>query len=130
MRFAASIALLLSTVAAVPAVAQGEAPAVSPVLLTDEAEDPWTFAEPEKARVTHEALDHAHDFEGKQVAGTATLDVQAQPGAETVVLDSRGLKISSVKDEAGRELPFTVGEAVEGKGAPVSITLDGARRIA
>ena len=39
MRFAASIALLLSTVAAVPAVAQGEAPAVSPVLLTDEAED-------------------------------------------------------------------------------------------
>ena len=130
MRFAASIALLLSTVAAVPAVAQGEAPAVSPVLLTDEAEDPWTFAEPEKARVTHVALDLALDFEGKQVAGTATLDVQAQPGAETVVLDSRGLKISSVKDEAGRELPFTVGEAVEGKGAPVSITLDGARRIA
>ena len=90
MRFAASIALLLSTVAAVPAVAQGEAPAVSPVLLTDEAEDPWTFAEPEKARVTHVALDLALDFEGKQVGGVATLDIHAEPGTDKVVLDSQG----------------------------------------
>ena len=130
MRLAAVLALLLSSVAA-PTMAQGsEVPIVSPVLLTEEAKDPWTFARPEVARITHVALDLVLDFAGKQVGGTATLDVQAQPGAETVVLDSRGLSIDSVKDEAGRDLPFSVGETVEGKGAPVTITLNGARRIA
>src|SRR5690606_36891045 len=98
--------------------------------LTEEAKDPWTFAQPEMARVTHVALDLVLDFAGKQVGGTATLDVQARPGAETVVLDARGLAIDSVKDEAGRDLPFTVGDTVEGKGAPVTVTLNGAHRIA
>ena len=130
MRFA--VAALMSVVVplAVPALAQGsDAPIVSPVLLTEEAHDPWTFAEPEMARVTHVALDLVLDFAGQRVEGTATLDVRAQPGAETVVLDSQGLEIASVKDDAGRDLPFAVGETVEGKGAPITVTLGGAKRI-
>ena len=130
MRFAASVLMLFSALTSAPALAQAEGTElVSPVLLTDDAKDPWTFAQPEVARVTHVALDLVLDFAGRQVGGTATLDVQAQPGAETVVLDSRGLAIESVKDEAGRDLPFSVGEMVEGKGAPLTVTLGDARRI-
>ena len=130
MRFAASVLLLLSTAAAVPAMAQeSEAPIVSPILTSEEAHDPWTFAHPEVARVTHVALDLELDFAAKQVGGIATLDVQAQPGAQNIVLDSQGLQIASVKDQAGGDLPFAVGEAVEGKGAPITITLNGARRL-
>src|SRR5690606_17874335 len=80
MRFAAVLAVLLSA-ASVPALAQAsEAPIVSPVLLTDEAHDPWTFAEPEVARVTHVALDLTLDFAGMAVGGKATPDVQAAAG--------------------------------------------------
>ena len=131
MRFAVAALMSVAVPLAVPALAQGsDAPIVSPVLASEEAHDPWTFAEPETARVTHVALDLTLDFADKRVAGTATLDVQARPGAKTVVLDSQGLEIASVKDEAGRDLPFAVGEAVEGKGAPITVTLDGARQIA
>lgn len=131
MRFAVAALMSVAVPLAVPALAQGsDAPIVSPVLPSEEAHDPWTFAEPETARVTHVALDLTLDFADKRVAGTATLDVQAQPGAQTVVLDSQGLEIASVKDGAGRDLAFAVGEAVEGKGAPITVTLDGARQIA
>jgi aminopeptidase N len=133
MRFAAALLLSLAAVA-VPAAAQ-EAPQVSPILTSEEAEDPWTFAEPETARVTHVALDLTLDFEGQQVAGTATLDVLAAAGADKVVLDSQGLQVSQVTDEAGAPLAFTVGEAVEGKGQPLEIAIvpaeqAGTRRIA
>lgn len=134
MRFAAVLAVLLSA-ASVPALAQAsEAPIVSPVLLTDEAHDPWTFAEPEVARVTHVALDLTLDFAGKAVRGKATLDVQAAAGADKVVLDSEGLQISQVADGEGAPLAFTLGEAVEGKGTPLEIAIvpadvAGTRRI-
>jgi leukotriene-A4 hydrolase len=104
-------------------------PMVSPILTTADAKDPWTFAEPEVARVTHVALDLALDFEGKSVGGTATLDVQAEPDADTLVLDSDGLEIASVADAEGKALSFRVGEAVEGKGAPVTVTMGPARKI-
>ncbi len=127
MRLAAAL-LAFASVLSVPAAAQ-DAQLVSPILTSEDAHDPWTFAEPEKARVTHVALDLALEFAGKRVGGTATLELQVQPGVETVVLDSQGLEISAVTDAAGRELSFTVGEAVEDKGAPVTVTLGGARRI-
>ncbi|MBT2135796.1 leukotriene A4 hydrolase C-terminal domain-containing protein [Croceibacterium sp. LX-88] len=128
MRFAAPLALLLASVAAVPAQAQS-AELVSPVLLSDDARDPWSFAQPEVARVTHVALDLALDFEAKSVGGTATLDIAARPDADTVVLDSEGLQIARITDDAGRALPFTVGQEVEGKGAPVTVSIGKARRI-
>src|SRR5688572_16470352 len=127
MRFAAALLLSLAALAA-PASAQ-ETPLVSPILTAEDAKDPWTFAEPEVARVTHGALDLTLDFEAKQVGGTATLDAEARPGADSVVLASQGVLIAGVKDAAGRDLPFVLGEAVEHKGAPVTIALNGARRI-
>jgi hypothetical protein len=127
MRFAAALFLSLAAVVA-PAMAQ-EAPLVSPILTGEEAKDPWTFAEPEVARVTHVALDLTLDFAGKTVAGTAALDIQAAPGADTVVLDSQGLAVGRVTDVLGNPLEFTVGEAVEGKGSPLTIVFRNARKI-
>ena len=127
MRLVAALLLSLASLA-VPASAQ-EAPLVSPILTSAEAKDPWTFAEPEKARVTHVALDLTLDFAGKAVAGTVALDLEAAPGAETVVLDSQGLAVSKVTDGLGNPLPFTLGAAVEGKGVPLSVVFGNARKV-
>jgi leukotriene-A4 hydrolase len=129
-------ALLSLAVPAMPAAAQErDAPLVSPILMTDDAHDPWTFAEPETARVTHVALDLTLDFAAQEVAGTATLDILATAGAEKVVLDSQGLQISEVTDQDGAPLAFTLGDPVEGKGTPLSVAIvpaeePGSRRIA
>ena len=130
---AATLSLLLAactTVNAqpVPPVGQGQA-MVSPILTTPEARDTSTYARPEVARVTHVALDLALDFAAKQVGGTATLDILAQPNADTIVLDSDGLRIARITDGAGNTLPFTVGQADEEKGAPLTIEIGNARRI-
>jgi leukotriene-A4 hydrolase len=130
MRFAAAVLAFLSALGAAPAAAdERETAMVSPVLTSEDARDPWTFARPEIARVTHVALDLALDFDARQVAGTATLDIAAAPGAGTVVLDSQDLKVAKVTDARGKALPFTLGETVEGKGAPLTVTLGNARQI-
>jgi len=136
MRFAAAVLLSFTALAAAPAAGQdAQAPMVSPILTSAEAKDPWTFADPETARVTHVALDLTLDFEKREVAGTATLDVLAAAGADKVVLDSQGLQISQVTDGDGAPLAYTIGEAVDGKGAPLTIAIvpaeePGTRRIA
>jgi leukotriene-A4 hydrolase len=134
MRFAIAVLLSLAVLVAPAAAQESETPMVSPILTSADAKDPWTFAEPEVARVTHVALDLALDFEARQVAGTATLDVLAAAGAEKVVLDSQGLLISQVTDGDGAPLAFTLGDEVEGKGRPLEIAIvpaeaPGPRRI-
>ncbi len=130
MRLAAALLAFASFAVAIPVAAQQtEAPLVSPILTSADAQDPWTFAQPEVARVTHVALDLALDFEAKTVGGTAALDIQAAPGADTVVLDSQGLAVSKVTDVLGNPLHFTVGEAVEGKGAPLTVVFGNARKV-
>lgn len=109
--------------------ASGE-PIVSPILTSDDARDPYSFAEPEIARVTHIALDLALSFENKNVSGTATLDILADGSADTVILDTMGLDISSVTDADGNGLPFELGESDEGMGAPLKITMGDQRKIA
>jgi leukotriene-A4 hydrolase len=112
--------------------ARDDAPpaAVAPVLTTAEARDIHSFARPEVARVTHVALDLALDFAAKRVGGTATLDLQAQPGAQEIVLDTKGLEIQSVADAAGRALQWSLGAGDEIRGRPLTVQLAGARRIA
>jgi aminopeptidase N len=129
MRAVASFLLLILAVACKPGGEGAQQPMVAPILTTEDAQDPWTFAQPEVARVTHVALDLALDFEDKSVGGTATLDILAEPGADTVVLDTNGLEIEGVADTEGNALPFELGEAVEGKGRPLSVTLGDKRKI-
>ncbi|MDZ4306731.1 M1 family metallopeptidase [Allopontixanthobacter sp.] len=135
MRLFAKISLILGLAAlgacSVPdgATESSAVPMVSPILTTPDAKDRFTFAQPEVARVTHVALNLALDFDARSVAGSATLDIQAVEGADTVVLDSKGLAISGVTGESGEPLPFTVGDSVADMGAPVTVTIGDTRQI-
>jgi aminopeptidase N len=100
---------------------------VAPVL--PEAVDPSSYARPAEARVTHVALDLQADFEAKRMAGTATLDIQAAPTAREIVLDSKGLAVRTITDMAGKPLAFAFGASDGDKGAPLTVQLNGARKI-
>jgi aminopeptidase N len=97
--------------------------APAPVLTTAEARDIHSFARPEIARVTHVALDLALDFAARRVGGTATLDIEARPDAQEIVLDSKGLEIASVADGSGQPLGWTLGEGNDVMGRPLIVRL-------
>lgn len=119
-------AALALAVAASPALSCS-APRIAPIL--PEATDASSYARPAEARVTHVALDLAADFESKRLSGTATLDLAARPDAREIVLDSKGLAVRAVADGAGRKLPFSFGANDPQLGAPLTVRLNGARRI-
>jgi aminopeptidase N len=122
------LALAATACASLPAEPRGNA-MVAPVLTTPDARDERSYARPAEARVTHTALDLNADFEAKRFTGTATLDLQTAPDAREIVLDSKGLEIRSVTDVRGRALPFALGAADADKGAPLTVQLNGAKRI-
>lgn len=115
-----------------------KAPLVSPILTSEDARDPQSYAAPQTARVTHVALDLDFDFKNQKVSGKATLDIMAKEGADKVILDSNGLEVAKVTDEAGKALPFELGKQEgaikegngEDKGEPLTITMGAARKIA
>lgn len=126
---AALLALLLCGAAA-PALAQGTVqPPIPAILTTPEARDIHSYAQPLVARVTHVDLDLTADFKAQQMKGTAALDIAAAPDAKEVVLDSKGLVIHGVTDDKGAALPWTLGKADPILGAPLTVQLNGARRI-
>ena len=92
MRFTAALSaafsLLLVSACSMPADGGNEAPLVSPILTSEDARDIQTFADPEKARVTHVDLDLDLDFDRQMVSGTAMLDIIAEADVDTVVLAS------------------------------------------
>lgn len=130
MRLIAALAIAL----AAPALAMMPATAhagdeIAPVLTGADAVDSASFARPHEARVTHVALDLALDFEAKRVSGTATLDIEARPGAREIVLDSDGYEVESVADGQGRALAYAFGEGDARRGRPLTIQVGEARRI-
>ncbi|WP_337661436.1 M1 family metallopeptidase [Erythrobacter sp. Alg231-14] len=92
-------------------------------MTSEEASDDQTFAKPQEARVTHIDLNLAMDFDANTIGGTATLDILAAAEASEIILDSNGLRVSAVTDEAGNALKFNLGETAEGKGEPLTIQL-------
>jgi leukotriene-A4 hydrolase len=102
---------------------------VAPVLTVEDAKDIHSYARPAEARVTHVALDLKADFEAKRIGGTATLDVQAAPGAKEIVLDTKGLEIRAVTDIEGKKLAHALGKADEHLGAPLTVQLGGAKQV-
>jgi aminopeptidase N len=123
------LALAATACASVPAAEQRSNAMVAPVLTGADARDERSYARPAEARVTHTALDLSADFEAKRFTGTATLDLQTAPNAREIVLDSKGLEVRSIKDARGRALPFATGASDGDKGAPLTIQLNGAKRI-
>ncbi|MFK4872733.1 M1 family metallopeptidase [Novosphingobium sp. ZW T3_23] len=138
------VAALLAGTAQMPALAQAPAAkapaaqgiartgAVAPILITPEAKDVWTHAEPQVARVTHVALDLDVDFGAKTLAGSATLDILAAPDAARIVLDVNDLDVSAVTDAAGKALKWSVGPkdtANADIGSALTVELAGASKI-
>ena len=69
------------------------------------AADPHSYAQPDQVRVTHLDLDLKVDFPHKQLDGKATLKLDwKDPKAQSLVLDTRDLKIASIEavDAAGK----------------------------
>ncbi|CAN5300094.1 M1 family metallopeptidase [soil metagenome] len=125
---AALLALLLCGASAMPVLAQ-TSPPIPAILTTPEARDVHSHAQPLVARVTHVDLDLTADFAGQKMTGTAALDIAAAPDAKEVVLDSKGLVIKAITDAKGMALPWTLGKADPILGAPLTVQLNGARRI-
>ena len=123
-------ALCVSTVVTAATPRNGHAaPAVAPILSGEDALDVQTHARPEVARVTHVALDLAADFDAHRLAGTATLDIRAAPGAREIILDSKGLDIQAVTGPRGAALPFTLGANDATRGQALTVRIGAARRI-
>jgi aminopeptidase N len=126
---AALLATFASAALAAPASSAPAAAAPAPILASPEARDTASYGEPLKARVSDVALDLTADFQAHRLSGTATLTVDAKPGVNKIVLDTSDLTIRGVTDEHGQALPFTLGPAQPDMGAPLTVTLNGARRI-
>jgi aminopeptidase N len=106
-----------------------EVRSIAPVLLTDDARDIHSFAEPALARVTHVDLDLVADFAARTLSGTATLDVDAAGKEAVLTLDTRGLIIAGVTNAAGHALAWEAGAAEPFRGAALRIPLNGAKRV-
>jgi aminopeptidase N len=128
------LALLLASALAVSACQTlpagiAAASATSPVLATADAVDPHSYARPLEARVTHVDLDLRFDFAAKAVSGTATIDLDRQPTAKEIVLDSDGYQVSAVTDAAtGAPLAFAYGAEDQALGRPLTVQLGAATR--
>jgi hypothetical protein len=122
------LSLLLCGVAA-PALAQTAQAPIPAILKTAQARDIHSYAQPLVARVTHIDLDLTADFAGEKMTGTAALDIAAAPDAKEVILDTKGLVIHAVTDAKGQALPWKLGKADPILGAPLTVMLNGAKRI-
>ncbi|MEQ7874793.1 M1 family metallopeptidase [Sphingomonas sp. ASV193] len=120
---------LVSALVAGLALASPAPAAIAPVLGTADAVDTASYAKPLEARVTHVSLDLTVDFRTRSLGGTATLDIAARPGADTIVLDDKRLRIERVTTPDGRPLAFAVGKDDPTFGAPLTVRIGAARRI-
>jgi aminopeptidase N len=128
--------LLLASLFALAACRSGEAPppqsgalTVAPILTGADAVDVHSYAKPLEARVTHVALDLNVDFATKRVGGTATLDLRAKSGVNSITLDDKGLQIASITNQDDKPLPYKVGAVDPILGAPLTIQMGPARKI-
>ena len=121
----ASIALAMTVVAGC---AERQEPAASAAGST--AVDIHSYARPTEARVTHVDLDLTADFEARRLAGTATLDIAREAGADSVVLDVKTLEIEAVTAPDGQPLEHTLGPADPILGRALTVELpEGVDRI-
>jgi leukotriene-A4 hydrolase len=85
--------------------------------------DVHSFARPDEAAVRHLTLNLTVDFERKQLAGSATLQIEHR-GAAELVLDTNGLTISRVTLDSGKDARFTLGEPVKYLGRSLTIPIE------
>ncbi len=87
--------------------------------------DEFSYAQPDKVRITDLALDLAVDFDAKQLSGTATYTLDwKDPSATELVLDTRDLTIEKVEAEDGgswKPLQFALADADKVLGSKLTI---------
>ncbi|XP_046747332.1 leukotriene A-4 hydrolase [Diprion similis] len=85
--------------------------------------DPNSYSRPDLAVVTHIDLKLRVDFDKKVLLGSVILDVKKSGDTDEVILDNRGLNISTVVNVAdGSPLEYIKGESVD-YGSKLSIKL-------
>ena len=99
----------------------------APVTALSPGVDHHSFANTDHFRTTHVDLDFTVDFERKVLQGEARLYLERLNADDVpLVLDTRGLSIESIRAGSGDRLaaaPFSVGDASDDLGAPLSIEM-------
>lgn len=85
--------------------------------------DPHSFAEPNRVRVTHVALDLTLDFERKSAHGTAELTFTRLDPAAPLTVDTNALAIEDVTGANGTPRSWSLGREVERFGKPLVVQL-------
>ena len=73
--------------------------------------------------MTNVSLDLTPDFATKRISGTVRLTIQKAEGADSVILDVRGIDVKRVTDAKGDTLGYNLGAAKEVLGSPLAIAL-------
>jgi aminopeptidase N len=123
----AALLLLVVTCRNEAPVANEKTAAPKPVAAPVITRDRHSYSRPDEVRVEHIALDLTVDFDKKQLAGTATLDIRNEKNARTLILDSNGLDVKRVTlQPGGTEAKFTFGAAdpIMGRALEIPIELD------
>lgn len=76
--------------------------------------DPHSFSKPATARGTHLNWDATVDFNAETISGTATWSIEAQPEAQEIIFDTRGLTIHRVTAD-GKDVSYTLGDTIAGE---------------
>ncbi|GAB5402921.1 MAG: M1 family metallopeptidase [Aureliella sp.] len=84
---------------------------------------PHSVARPDEVSVKHLHLDLNVDFEAKQLAGSARLDLTRADGANELWLDTKRLTIKGVRSSDGTELQWTLEDEDPQLGQALKITL-------
>lgn len=86
------------------------------------AEEVHSFAQPNKAVITHLNLDIGVDFNNNKISGKATYTIKNND-SKTIVLDSKYLDIHKVQAD-GKDTKFTLGAFDEHLGQALTITIE------
>ncbi|WP_318640879.1 hydrolase/aminopeptidase [Flavobacterium ardleyense] len=93
------------------------------------AEEPHSFAQPNKAYIKHLKLDIKVDFDTQIISGTATYDIENNDSDE-IILDSKYLDIVSVTAD-GKDTEFSLGKFDQQLGQALNIKIQkGTKQIA
>lgn len=86
-------------------------------------EDEHSYAEPEKAVVTHLSLDIKVDFDTETMAGKATWTINNKAKGDEIVFDENALEIEKVTLDDGQPTNFSLGDHVEYHGRAVRVKI-------
>jgi leukotriene-A4 hydrolase len=91
------------------------------------ARDPHTWSKPNQARVVHLDWNAKVDFATKTIQAVATYDIDNLTDTNAIVLDAKGLRISSVQVD-GKDVAYQLSEEKPFIGSALSIPIDSASK--